>query len=71
MVARKLMVTVFFNRKRSVANLMDSSNATSYCKTQRKLFSAIKNKGRGMLTHGAVLFRIQRLYFTTVDYFNW
>jgi histone-lysine N-methyltransferase SETMAR len=57
--ARKLMATVFWDRKGMLmAEFMQQGTTTMsevHCKTPNKLHRAIQNKRRGMLTSGAVL----------------
>jgi hypothetical protein len=61
MSARKLMVTVFWDRKGilMVEFMQQGTTITSqvYCETLKIVRRAIQNKMRGMLTHGVVLFR--------------
>jgi histone-lysine N-methyltransferase SETMAR len=56
--ARKLMVTVFWDRKGVLmVEFMQQGTTMSevYCETRRKLRRAIQNKRRGMLTSGVML----------------
>ena len=53
--ARKMMCTVFWDRRGILLVDFRTRGAERYCETVQKLRRAIQNKGRGMLAAGVVL----------------